>query len=286
MRTMATAGRAVVFSGTAVAIGLALLLFMPLPFMVSIGVGGFLIPLVSIVAAITLQPVLLSCSLARAAASTSPTSCASRCACPSPASRARRTPTGASGPGSRARSCAGRSLPRARCHRPRRRGRAGARPAARTRGRPRASPQPESIRGFNVLREAVGPGAPRRRRCSSDTGRPAESATGGRRRDRAADRGGRATPRSRACDFEPRAALRGRHGAVRLRQRRRTARIRGARGAGLRRRLRDDLIPAARFPRVDGARRRRPAQGIDFIDSAYGAFPWLVLAVLILTYVT
>ena len=57
---MATAGRAVVFSGATVAIGLALLLFMPLPFMVSMGVGGFLIPLVSIVAAVTLQPVLLS----------------------------------------------------------------------------------------------------------------------------------------------------------------------------------------------------------------------------------
>ncbi len=55
-RTMATAGRAVVFSGATVAIGLALLLFMPLPFIRSMGVGGFLIPLVSIAAAVTLQP--------------------------------------------------------------------------------------------------------------------------------------------------------------------------------------------------------------------------------------
>src|SRR5437016_9268120 len=60
VRTMQTAGRAVVFSGATVAIGLALLLFMPLPFMRSIGVGGFLIPLVSIAAAATLQPALLS----------------------------------------------------------------------------------------------------------------------------------------------------------------------------------------------------------------------------------
>jgi uncharacterized membrane protein YdfJ with MMPL/SSD domain len=60
LRTMATAGRAVVFSGATVAIGLALLLFMPLPFMRSMGVGGFLIPLVSIAAAATLQPALLS----------------------------------------------------------------------------------------------------------------------------------------------------------------------------------------------------------------------------------
>src|SRR5919204_227991 len=60
VRTMSTAGRAVVFSGATVAIGLALLLFMPLPFMRSMGVGGFLIPLVSIAAAATLQPALLS----------------------------------------------------------------------------------------------------------------------------------------------------------------------------------------------------------------------------------
>ncbi len=29
-----------------------------------------------------------------------------------------------------------------------------------------------------------------------------------------------------------------------------------------------------------------PPQGIDFLDRAYGAFPWLVLAVLVLTYLT
>src|SRR5512133_161362 len=60
VRTMQTAGRAVLFSGATVAIGLALLLFMPVPFIRSMGVGGFLIPLVSIVAAATLQPALLS----------------------------------------------------------------------------------------------------------------------------------------------------------------------------------------------------------------------------------
>src|SRR6478735_8591144 len=60
VRTMETAGRAVVFSGATVAIGLALLLFMPLPFVRSIGVGGFLIPIASIAAALTLQPALLS----------------------------------------------------------------------------------------------------------------------------------------------------------------------------------------------------------------------------------
>jgi RND superfamily putative drug exporter len=60
VRTMATAGRAVVFSGTAVAIGLALLLFMPLPFMRGFGIGGLIIPAVSVVAAVTFLPAALS----------------------------------------------------------------------------------------------------------------------------------------------------------------------------------------------------------------------------------
>ena len=59
VRTMETAGRAVVFSGTAVAIGLALMLFMPLPFMRGFGLGGLIIPAVSVVCALTLLPVLL-----------------------------------------------------------------------------------------------------------------------------------------------------------------------------------------------------------------------------------
>ena len=58
--TMATAGRAVVFSGTAVAIGLSLLLFMPLPFIRGFGIGGLIIPAVSVAAAVTFLPVLLS----------------------------------------------------------------------------------------------------------------------------------------------------------------------------------------------------------------------------------
>ena len=60
VRTMETAGRSVVFSGLAVALGLALLIAMPLPFMRMMGVAGFLIPIVSIAAAATLQPALLS----------------------------------------------------------------------------------------------------------------------------------------------------------------------------------------------------------------------------------
>jgi RND superfamily putative drug exporter len=60
VRAMETAGRAVVFSGATVAIGLALLLFVPVPFIRSLGLGGFLVPLVSLAAALTVQPALLS----------------------------------------------------------------------------------------------------------------------------------------------------------------------------------------------------------------------------------
>jgi putative drug exporter of the RND superfamily len=60
VETMRTAGRAVIFSGAAVGVGLALLLFVPVPFIRSLGIGGFLVPLASIAAAATLQPALLS----------------------------------------------------------------------------------------------------------------------------------------------------------------------------------------------------------------------------------
>jgi RND superfamily putative drug exporter len=59
-RAMETAGRAVVFSGVTVAIGLVALIALPLPFLRSMGYGGMLIPLVSTVVAITLLPVVLA----------------------------------------------------------------------------------------------------------------------------------------------------------------------------------------------------------------------------------
>ena len=57
---METAGRAVVFSGTTVAIGLLALVALPLPFLRSVGYGGMLIPLISVIVAITLLPVVLA----------------------------------------------------------------------------------------------------------------------------------------------------------------------------------------------------------------------------------
>ncbi|MGZ8634918.1 MAG: MMPL family transporter, partial [Solirubrobacteraceae bacterium] len=52
--------RATIFSGLTVAVGLALLVFMPLPFMQSMGVGGLLVPLVSIAASATFLPAFLA----------------------------------------------------------------------------------------------------------------------------------------------------------------------------------------------------------------------------------
>jgi RND superfamily putative drug exporter len=59
-RAMESAGRAVVFSGITVAIGLFALIALPLPFLRSMGYGGMLIPLVSTGVAITLLPVILA----------------------------------------------------------------------------------------------------------------------------------------------------------------------------------------------------------------------------------
>ena len=59
VRAMQTAGRAVVFSGTTVAIGLLALVALPLPFLRSVGYGGMLIPLISVIVALTLLPVVL-----------------------------------------------------------------------------------------------------------------------------------------------------------------------------------------------------------------------------------
>src|SRR5438067_4731351 len=56
---METAGHAVVFSGVTVAIGLLVLVVLPVPFMRSIGMGGALIPLASVLTTLTLTPAIL-----------------------------------------------------------------------------------------------------------------------------------------------------------------------------------------------------------------------------------
>ena len=60
VETMTHAGRSVIVSGSTVAVGLLSMIVLPLPFIRSIGIGGMLIPAVSVVTAITLLPALLA----------------------------------------------------------------------------------------------------------------------------------------------------------------------------------------------------------------------------------
>src|SRR5437763_3332106 len=57
---MTHAGRSVIVSGSTVAVGLLSMVILPLPFIRSIGIGGMLIPAVSVLVSITLLPALLS----------------------------------------------------------------------------------------------------------------------------------------------------------------------------------------------------------------------------------
>jgi RND superfamily putative drug exporter len=60
LETMTHAGRTILFSGLAVSLGLALMLLLPVPFLRGFGLGGLLVPSVSVVCALTLLPALLS----------------------------------------------------------------------------------------------------------------------------------------------------------------------------------------------------------------------------------
>jgi putative drug exporter of the RND superfamily len=60
VETMTHAGRSVIVSGSTVAVGLLSMIILPLPFLRSIGIGGMLIPAVSVITAITLLPALLA----------------------------------------------------------------------------------------------------------------------------------------------------------------------------------------------------------------------------------
>ena len=285
---MATAGRAVVFSGTTVAIGLALLLLVPVPFVRSLGVGGFVVPLASIVAAATLQPALLSLAGRRGA---------------------RRVPVAAF-----LRSRLGIRLPvlpgtidlesgfwarlaRAIMRRPVAFLAVGtaillalAAPAFFlhvTPGSVSALPQfPESVRGLTLLRSGAGAGALTPTEIVVDAGaagrarsRPVHAAI-----ERLGDELfhdpevsvvalGRASPYVAPGGRYARVIVVGRH------------EYGDEATQAFVRRLRSTLVPAARFPAgVRVVAGGGPPQGVDYLSRSYGAFPWLVLGVLVLTY--
>ncbi|HEY7207324.1 MAG TPA: MMPL family transporter [Gaiellaceae bacterium] len=60
VETMTHAGRSVIVSGSTVAIGLVSMVIIPIPVIRSIGIGGMLIPAVSVIVAITMLPAILS----------------------------------------------------------------------------------------------------------------------------------------------------------------------------------------------------------------------------------
>jgi uncharacterized membrane protein YdfJ with MMPL/SSD domain len=273
VRTMAGAGRAVVFSGLAVTIGLALLLFVPVPFVRTLGLAGLLIPLVSIGAALTLLPALLSfcghgvfarvrlrratrrprepwAALARAVmrrpvAVLVPT-VVLLLAAAAPALFLRLTPGSMS------------SLP----------------------------PSMEATRGLAVLRSAFGPGALTPTQIAVDAGRP-----GAARQpqvhaavERLVDRlfhdpevyvvaMGSKSPYVSADGRYARIVVVGRYEYGDPASRELVARIR------------DHFVSSARFPagtqvRAGGA----PPQGVDFLARTYGRLPWLVLVAFLATY--
>ena len=286
VRTMATAGRAVLFSGATVAIGLGLLLFMPVPFMRSMGVGGFLIPLVSIAAAATLQPALLSVYGRRGTKRVHVADWLRRRKLPVPR---------LAGPdvehGFWAR------LAQGIMRRPLLFFAAGAAVLIAaavpvyalqlTPGSAQGIPQtPQSVRGLNVLRHAVGPGALSPTQTVIDAGKP----------------GAALSPEIQAAvqrlrtevEADPEVAFVQSGSSGRYVDQ--SARYEQVIVAGKHEygdepaqkfvhRLRDRIIPSARFP--EDARVLAgggPPQGVDFLTQSYRYFPWLVLAVLALTY--
>jgi uncharacterized membrane protein YdfJ with MMPL/SSD domain len=287
--TMATAGRATLFSGGVVAIGLALLVLMPLPFMRSMGVGGMLIPLVSIAASATLLPALLA-TLGRRInwGPIIPRRIIAR--------RAQKDTTGA-----------WHRLATAIMRRPIVFfvGAGGlmlalAAPALGlqvTGGDNRGVPlTTEATRGLHVLETTLGPGALAPHQIVVDTGRP-----GG-----ASDPAVAAAVRRLVAELRSDPEIEGqtiaapigvpRAAALQANLIDRTGQVIQIRAAGhsdagtpqaidLVHRIRERYLPAARFPRsADVLLTGAPAFGVDFTDKAYGAFPWLVVAVLAISY--
>ena len=60
VETMTHAGRSVIVSGSTVAVGLLSMIILPLPLLRGMGIGGMLIPVVSVLASLTLLPAMLA----------------------------------------------------------------------------------------------------------------------------------------------------------------------------------------------------------------------------------
>ncbi len=287
--TMSTAGRATLFSGMTVAIGLAALLAMPLPFMRSMGAGGVLIPLVSMAASVTLLPALLSVlghGINRWRVI--------------PRRILQRRTSGEAGPWSRLAHFIMRrpvavvvvtatvmftlAIPAFGLHV--------------TSGDNRHTPPgTEAANGLLLLESRIGPGPLAPHQVVVDTGRPGGAtspATVAAEERLLAQL--RADPRIEASTIDAPAGL-SYAAARRANLIDPSGGVLQIRAAGhtdagtetaveLVRKIRGTYIPRAGFPAGDrvyltGA----PAFGLDFVNKAYGAFPWLLLAVLVTTYI-
>jgi uncharacterized membrane protein YdfJ with MMPL/SSD domain len=283
VRTMATAGRSVVVSGLAVALGLGLLAIVPVPMMRSLGFGGLLIPLASIAAAVTLQPVLLSLLGPRGVLRRPRHRAARRH--PDHHGRVherggwtRWTRTIMRRPIVFLASSTALLL-------------AAAFPALWLEVTPGSISSipgtPESVRGYELLSKSIGPGGITPVHVVVDAGAPGAARTRSIRAavDRLADLVFKdpevklVATDTRKPFVEPsgrytRLLIAGRH------------EFGDKETQHFVERLRDREVPAARFPAgarvyVGGA----PAQGLDFLERSYGAFVWLVIGLLALTYV-
>jgi len=292
IETMKTAGRATLFSGAVVAVGLALLVFMPVPFMRSMGVGGLLVPLFSIAASATFLPALLAVMGTKV-------------------NRFRVVPRsilehraqGRTGFWARlARSIMrrpvlytvvagglmiGLALPALGLHV--------------TSGDNRGVPlSKESTEGFELLRKTLGPGALAPNQILVETGRPdgayapdviaAENRLVAQlRRDPEVKPATILSPSSLPRGPAGRAVAE-RNSLVSGNGQVAQIRVAGHGDSGTKAaqdlvdRIRDVYIPRAHFPDVEVVLSGAPAFGVDFLDKAYAAFPWLVLAVLVLSY--
>ncbi|MBA2385216.1 MAG: MMPL family transporter [Actinobacteria bacterium] len=279
VQTMSTAGRAVVFSGTAVAIGLALMLAMPLPFMRGFGLAGLLIPIVSVLAALTLLPVLLFLLA-------------------DPLDRVRLVPRGVADRRDDPENGFWPRLARRIMRRPVLFAASAttlllllAAPVLGLQlgpGSNKGIPQDlEAVRGLNVLAAEAGEGALAPTEIVIDAGAP-----GGGSAPAVA-----AAVRRLVSGLEADPEVAGVVVGQGLDHADSTGRYLHLQAIGRHEygvpeaqrfvdRLREELIPRAGFPAdVEVLAGGGPPFGVDFLDLTYGVFPWLVVAVLLLTYV-
>ena len=289
VKTMTTAGRATLFSGLTVAVGLGLLIFMPVPFMRSMGVGGVLVPLVSIAASATFLPAVLAV-MGRGV---------NRWRVIPRRVLERRTAQDVTGGWHRfalaimrrpwlwGGLAAGILITLA----------LAATDLHLTGGDNRGIPiTTEAARGLKIMETTLGPGSLAPQQVVIDTHRPggvSDAAVVAAQRRLVAQL--RRDPEIQpdtilAPALVPRAV------ALQANLVDRAGRIAQIRAAGhsdagepaavaLVHRIRERYIPAAGFPAsTDVLLSGAPAFGVDFIDKSYSAFPWLVLAVLVLSY--